>query len=288
MWQYRGFIALQWVMERLPRRLGYALAIVVARVAFVAARRARDRLMFNLGRALPEASQPEIVRLTYRNFRNHAKAYADLMRLPRMRVEELSALLLTEGNEHLDAARSHGKGVWVISAHMGSWEIAAAIWAATVAPVSLFAEVLEPPELYDWYRRTRARLGISVLPLTHAGLRQVMRALDANEMVITAIDRDVLGTGRPFDFFGHTASIPTGAMEMSIRRGTPILPVCVYRLPDDRLQAVGLPPILETPTGDREADVARVTRRLLRHLEQFIRDHPDQWHLPHRIWADSP
>ena len=32
MWQYRGFIALQWVMERLPRRLGYALAIVVARV----------------------------------------------------------------------------------------------------------------------------------------------------------------------------------------------------------------------------------------------------------------
>ena len=288
MWQYRGFITLQWVMERLPRRLGYALAIVVARVAFLAARKARDRVMFNLGRALPEASQPEIVRLTYRNFRNHSKAYADLMRLPRMRVEDLRPLLETEGNEHLEKARSYGRGVWVVSAHMGSWEIAAAIWAATVAPVSLFAEVVEPPELYDWYRRTRARLGISVLPLSHGGLRQVFRALDANEMVITAVDRDVLGTGRTFDFFGHPARIPTGPVEMSLRRGTPILPVCVFRLPDDRLKAVGLPPILEAPSGDREADVERITARLLRHLEDFIREHPDQWQLPHRVWEDGP
>ncbi len=288
MWQYRGFIVLQWVMERLPRRLGYALAIVVARVAFLTSRKARRRTMFNLRRALPDASEPEIVHLTYRNFRNHSKAYADLMRLPRMGVEELRPLLVTEGEEHLEAARALGRGVWVVSAHMGSWEIAAAIWAATVAPVSLFAEVLEPPALYDWYRRTRARLGISVLPLTHAGLRQVLRALDSNEMVITAIDRDVIGTGRQFEFFGHPARIPTGPADMSLRRGTPILPVCVYRLPDDRLKAVGLPPILETPTGDREADVERITTRLLRHLEGFIRDHPDQWHLPHRVWEDSP
>ena len=45
---------------------------------------------------------------------------------------------------------------------------------------------------------------------------------------------------------------------------------------------------LEAPTGDREADVRRVTTRLLGHLEQFIREHPDQWHLPHRIWDDGP
>lgn len=288
MWQYRGFIALQWVMERLPRRLGYALAIVVARVAFLGARRARDRVMFNLRRAVPDVSEPELIRLTYRNFRNHSKAYADLMRLPRMRVEDLRPLLVTEGEEHLAAALEYGRGVFVISAHMGSWEIAAATWAATLSPVSLFAEVLEPPEMYDWYKRTRARLGISVLPLTHGGLRQVMRALDANEMVITAIDRDVLGTGRKFDFFGHPASVPTGPMELSLRRGTPILPVCVYRLPDDRLKAVGYPAILETPTADRAADVERVTNRLLRCLEEMIRERPDQWHLPHRIWEDGP
>jgi len=176
----------------------------------------------------------------------------------------------------------------VVSAHMGSWEIAAAIWAATVAPVSLFAEVLEPAEMYEWYKRTRARLGISVLPLTQTGLRQVMRALDANEMVVTAIDRDVLGTGRVFEFFGHPAHIPTGPAELAVRRGTPILPVCVFRLPDDRLKAVGLPPIMANPGADRDAEVSRITEQLLRHLEGFIREHPEQWHLPHRIWDDGP
>src|SRR5712671_3939815 len=115
---------------------------------------------------IPEASTGEITRLTWRNMRNHSKAYADLMRLPRAGVEDL------------EAARAMGKGVMVVSAHMGSWEVAAAIWSSTFAPVNLFAEELEPRELYEWYRLTRARLGISVLPLTHTGLRQVLQALE--------------------------------------------------------------------------------------------------------------
>ena len=288
MWRYRAFRLIQRSVRRMPRRLAYALAIVIARIAFVTAIKARERLTFNLRRALPELPEREILRLTYRNFRNHSKAYMDLMRLPRMRVEDMRQLLVIEGEENLAAALASGKGAWCVSAHIGSWEIAAAIWAATIAPVSLFAEVLEPAEMYDWYRRTRARLGISVLPLTHGGLRQVMRALDSNEMVVTAIDRDVLGTGRTFDFFGHPAKIPTGPMELAVRRGTPILPVCVFRLPDDRLQAVGLPPLFAREGAEREAEVGRLTEELLRHLEAFIREHPDQWHLPHRIWDDGP
>lgn len=288
MWQYRAFHLLQRTVERLPRRVGYAIAIAIARIAFLTALKARRRLLFNLGRALPELPEGEIVRLGYRNFRNFSKAYMDLMRLPKTRVEELRPLLETEGNEHLEAALALGRGVWVVSAHMGSWEIAAAIWAATIAPVSLFAEVLEPAEMYEWYKRTRARLGISVLPLTHTGLRQVMRALDANEMVVTAIDRDVLGTGQTFDFFGHPARIPTGPAELAVRRGTPILPVCVFRLPDDRVKAVGLPAILAAPGSDREAEVRSITEQLLSRLEAFIREHPEHWHLPHRIWDDGP
>src|SRR5579859_7271331 len=108
------------------------------------------------------------------------------MQLPRARAEQLGPLLHVEGMPNLDAALARGKGVLVVSAHMGSWEIAAAIWSATIAPVSLFAEQLDPPELFDWYRRTRQRLGISVLPLTRGGLSQVVKALAANEMIVTA------------------------------------------------------------------------------------------------------
>src|SRR2546430_5478092 len=193
--------------------------------------------------------------VAYRNFRNHSKAYADLMRLPIARVEDLAGLLHVEGVEHLEAARARGKGVMVISAHMGSWEVAAAIWSSTIAPVSLFAEELEPRELFDWYRRTRARLGISVLPATRSGLRKVLEALDANEMVVTAIDRDMLGTGLEVEVFGRPARIPEGPAASALKRGTPLLPVCVLRNPDDTYLAIGSPPIFAEPTEDHQANV---------------------------------
>lgn len=288
MWLYRGFRVLQWVMEKLPRAWAYALAIVVARLAYLFASGARRRLEFNLRVALPEADSGEIDRLVRLNFRNHAKAYADLMRLPRARVEDLRPLLRLKGMEHLEEALALGRGVLVISAHMGSWEVTAAIWAATVAPVSLFAEELEPQELYEWYRTTRARLGISVLTLRRTGLRQVLKALESNEMVVTALDRDITGTGLEVDFFGRPAPIPTGPAAIALRTGAAILPVCVYRLPDDTYQAEGWPPLLPKATGDQDGDVRRVTEQLVRHLETIIRAHPDQWHLPHRVWEGAP
>ena len=275
---------MQWLVERLPRRVGYALAVLVARFALLFARGARGALESNLRVALPELSDKDIRRVTWRNFRNHSKAYADLMRLPVASVDDLRSLLKVTGKEHLETALARGRGVLVISAHMGSWEIAAAIWSATVAPVSLFAEELEPEELYEWYRCTRARLGISVLPVTRAGLRQVLHALDNQEMVVTAIDRDILGTGLVMDFFGRPARIPEGPAAIALRKGTPLLPVAVYRLPDDTFQADGYPPIFADATGDRGTDIRRVTGELLRRLEELIRDHPDQWHVPHRIW----
>ena len=279
-----AFRTLQRIMEHLPRGLAYALAVAVARFAFVLARGARSSLQDNLRVALPEADRSELRRVTYQNFRNHAKAYADLMRLPVASVEDLRSLMHSTGWEHLEAARARGRGVLVVSCHMGSWEVAAAIWSSTMAPVNLFAEELEPRELYEWYRTTRARLGISVLPLSRAGLRKVLQALDAEEMVVTAIDRDILGTGILVDFFGRPARIPEGPASIALRRGTPLLPVCVYRLPDDTFQAVGYEPIFAEPTGDIRADIKRVTQELVRAMERMIREPPDQWHLPHRIW----
>jgi lauroyl/myristoyl acyltransferase len=108
------------------------------------------------------------------------------MMLPRMNVDAMRPLMHVDGLENLAQARAMGKGVLVVSCHMGSYEVASAIWSATVSPVSLFAEELEPRALYEWYRDTRARLGISVLALHLGGLRKVTQALKEQEIVITA------------------------------------------------------------------------------------------------------
>jgi KDO2-lipid IV(A) lauroyltransferase len=210
------------------------------------------------------------------------------MLLPRTNVESMRRALKVEGWKHLEQARALGKGVLVVSCHMGSYEVASAIWSATLTPVSFFAEELEPRPLFEWYRRTRARLGISVLTLDHGGIRKVLQALRDREMVITAIDRDITGTGYPMPFFGRLAPIPLGPAAIALRLGTPLFPVCVYRLPDDTYQAEGAPLVFAQDTGNPRADQVRATEQVLRQLETFIRSHPEQWHVPHRIWEGSP
>ena len=289
-WRWRAFKIVQSVVERLPRAWAYALAVVAARFAWRFSPLARPRLEYNLEVACPELTPKELRKLSWLNFRNHAKAYADLMLLPRMKVEVMRPLLHVNEKDldYLEEARALGKGVMVVSCHMGSYEVVSAIWSATLAPVSLFAEELEPRALFEWYRDTRARLGISVLPLHLAGLRKVTQALQEQEMVVTAIDRDITGTGHVMPFFGRPAPIPLGPAALSLRLGTPLLPVCVYRLPDDTYQAEATPPVMAKSTGDSKADEVRVTRELLSRIEAFIRRHPEQWHVPHRIWEGSP
>ena len=290
MWRYRAFKAVQSVVERLPRSWAYALAIMAARFAWLFSPLARPRLDYNLRVACPELrkNEGELRRLSWLNFRNHAKAYADLMMLPRANVESMRPLLNVKGMEFLEEARALGKGVLAVSCHMGSYEVVSAIWSATLAPVSFFAEELEPRALFEWYRETRARLGISVLTLDLGGIRKVLQALRDEEMVITAIDRDITGTGHVMPFFGRPAPIPLGPAAIARRLGTPLLPVCVTRLPDDSYLAEATPLVTVEQTDDPKADQIRATEQLLRRIETFIQAHPEQWHVPHRIWEGSP
>jgi len=289
-WRYRAFKAVQSVVERLPRSWAYALAIMAARFAWLFSPLARPRLDYNLRVACPELrkNERELRRLSWLNFRNHAKAYADLMMLPRANVESMRPLLNVKGMEFLEEARALGKGVLAVSCHMGSYEVVSAIWSATLAPVSFFAEELEPRALFEWYRDTRARLGISVLTLDLGGIRKVLQALRDEEMVITAIDRDITGTGHVMPFFGRPAPIPLGPAAIARRLGTPLLPVCVTRLPDDSYLAEATPLVTVEQTDDPKADQIRATEQLLRRIETFIQAHPEQWHVPHRIWEGSP
>jgi phosphatidylinositol dimannoside acyltransferase len=287
MWRWRAFAAVQSLTVRLPRSWAYALALVAARLAYWFSPLARPRLEFNLKVARPDLDDKALHHISWLNFHNHAKAYADLMLLPRMRVEQMRPLMKVKGLEYLAEGQAMHKGVMAVTCHMGSYEVAAAIWAATQAPVNVFAEEVEPRPLFEWYRDTRARLGISVLTLDHGGLRKVLQALRDDEIVITAIDRDITGTGHLMPFFGKPAPIPLGPAAIALRTGAPLFPVCVYRMPDDTYLAEGAPLVIPRSTGDARADQVRITEELLGHIERFIREHPDQWHVPHRVWPGS-
>ncbi len=281
---YLGFRLVELVVGALPRRLAYRLGSGLAKLAFPLWREKREALLANLRHVLPAASETELRRLAVRNLGNSAKAWIDFLQLPHLARERLAQLLSTRGEQHLEAALRLGRGVLIVSIHLGSWEIAAASWASQHPPVGLLAERIQPPRLFERFVQMRSRMGIRVIPLARTALREVLRMLKENHIVCVAIDRDLLGTGEPFRFFDQDLSVPTGAVEIALKTGAPILPVVCTRQPDETYLATAEPFFLVEASGDKRQDVHRAVEHLLRIFEGQIRAHPDQWHVLEPLW----
>ncbi|HEY9287233.1 MAG TPA: lysophospholipid acyltransferase family protein [Candidatus Dormibacteraeota bacterium] len=285
---YLGFRVIEGTIARLPRRLAYAIGVIASTLAFPLLARQRKALEANLHQVLPELPAPQLRKLAWRNWLNYCKAWIDFFKIPRMEKQRLSSLLSPFGLEHLDTAMAAGRGVIVVSAHMGSWELAAASWAASFGEIGVMVEQIEPRRLFEHVYQLRSKMGIRVIPLSRTGARDIMRMLKDHRMVVLAMDRDILNTGGRFRFFGRMARFPTGAVEIALKTGAPILPAFCMRDQNDAYVAVGEPPLFLTRSEDHEADVRGAMEQILATFERYIKRYPDQWHVLEPIWSEKP
>jgi KDO2-lipid IV(A) lauroyltransferase len=281
---YLGFRMIEGIIARMPRRLAYALGVIMGTLAFPLLRRQRTALESNLRHVCPELDAGALRKLAWRNWLNYTKAWIDFFKIPRMGRRQLHGLLTAHGWEYLNAAVQRGKGVIVVAPHMGSWELACASWAATYGEIGVMVEQIEPRRLFNHVFGLRSKMGITVIPLSRTAPRDIIRMLKAGHMVVLAMDRDILKTGRPFAFFGKPATFPTGPVELALRTGAPLLPAFSVRDQNDRYIAIGAPPLFPAPTHDHEADVRSAMEQILGAFETYIRRFPDQWHVLERIW----
>ena len=117
---YLGFRLIEGIIARTPRRLAYAIGVMISTLAFPLLARQRKALESNLHHVLPEMPGPQLRKLAWRNWLNYTKAWIDFFKIPRTDRRKLGALLTPSGLENLDAAMARGKGVIVVAPHMGS------------------------------------------------------------------------------------------------------------------------------------------------------------------------
>jgi lauroyl/myristoyl acyltransferase len=297
-WFYR---AAESVAHMVPLRVAYFLAISAVHVLMVLSPARFTGLHANLSHVVGDLPPRRVRALVRANARNMGRSWVDVLRMSR--PSACARRLDLDGVERLSDGLARGRGLVMVCSHLGPWDAGLVAFNASSGRVAVLAEVVRPRRLFEHLCAGRARLGVTVIPIDVAGmreadpviarrigagaLRQVFTQLRGNGMVAMAMDRDLTGAGVPLPFFGTPTPIPLGVVDIAIRSGAALVPAWSVR-ENGRLCLHALPEIAYDAAAPREAEVRRVARASLAALEPVIRQHADQWHVLDHVWEPTP
>lgn len=279
-------------MEALPERVDVALARSIAETLGQRNEASRKNLSDNLAHALAapgELVEKELLEeFVGRGFRSYGQYWAEGAKLPALSKSTISdRFTIAEGLEHLTEAKDRGRGVVVALPHVGSWEWGGSFLNSLGLGMTAVAEVLDPPELFEWFKGKRESIGIQIEPLNdHAG-SVLLSTLRGGGVVGLLCDRDLQGNGVTVEFFGERVTMPGGPATLALRSGATLVAAACYSGPGRDHFAVITAPIATERSKKLREDVTRVTQAVARELEGLIRRAPEQWHVLEPRFAAS-
>jgi len=268
-----------------PLKLGYVIASFVSDVRYAFVPRDRRFVGGNLQVIFPGKSARQIRRLRIRTFRNFAKYLVDFFRFEKLDKEFIHKNVRLENLKIIEQALARGKGVILVTAHLGNWELGGAAAALAGYPFLAVALPHKNKEINDFFDGRRNSKGITVAPLGKA-VRSCLDHLKANKIVVLVGDRDFAENGGVYlDFFGRKARFPEGPAAFALKTGAAILPTFMLRNPDDSFTLRIEKPLEFTPSGNKEKDIQELMYKYIRVFEEYIRRYPDQWYMFRRFWV---
>jgi KDO2-lipid IV(A) lauroyltransferase len=284
--EYALYLTLKGFLRALPHPAARAVGRAVGSLAHRLDRRHRNVALRNMELALPEVGPEERRRLVRECFRHFGAALCDSISSTRFSATELCHLFTLEGWENLEPAERRGKGIFILSAHLGFWESVPPMIGLTRGRMDIVVRPADNPWLDRELRALRERFGNAVIPKRGAA-RKMIEVLRAAGRVGILIDQRVQPReGIEVPFFGHPALTSPVLARLSLRTGAAVVPIAAYPEPGGRYRMVVRPAILPPEGGqDDEETVAALTRRYLEAAEEDIRVHPEQWLWMHRRWG---
>ena len=202
-------------------------------------------------------------------------------------AELLSQVVRGRGWEHLDKALSRGKGAFVVTGHLGNWELLGAALAAH-HPTAGLAQKLYDPRFDDLVTEMRTfKLKASMIKRGLA-LRGILEALKDNKIVYALVDQDSGNDGVFVPFFGKDAWTQSGVARIARKTGAAVVPAFLVRGADGRFEFQIDREIEVRQSKDFEGDVLETVRRYTEAVESYVKAYPDQWMWMHERWKTRP
>jgi Kdo2-lipid IVA lauroyltransferase/acyltransferase len=282
-----------WIVVKLlglpPRGVARAIGALVGRVALLFTPRLRRAGHLNLQLAFPQKTEAEREQILRKLYRNLGWLLAEFCQMPRYTPEMTQSFIRYEGLEHYLAARERGKGVLVLTGHLGAWELSSFYHSLMGYPMSIVIRRLDNALVDDLVNHIRCLHGNQVLHKDDFA-RGLLASMRRGETVGILMDTNMTPPQGAFvDFFGHLACTGSGMARVAIKTGAQVLPG--FLLWEEATQQYVLrfgAPLTLPISDDVEADTLAHTALFTKVIEDYIRKYPDQWLWVHRRWKTRP
>lgn len=237
-----------------------------------------------------DPSHPRVDRVAREMVRQHARAWVDFFHYGQRPPEDaLAQFASLDGLEHMDAAMAEGRGVILLTAHAGNYELGGLLLKAR----NLRVHAVYKPDRFEAVERLREDLraqgGVVGIPVDGIGFSTLplVKLLREGRLVGMQGDRDFSLNGVPMPFFGREVPFPRGPWELAAMTGAPIVTSFFYTDEDRRFHARFSAPIrVQGGRGERMAAIEHGMRAYVADLEALIRQHPSQWYCFYPFWDD--
>jgi KDO2-lipid IV(A) lauroyltransferase len=239
----------------------------------------------NLKFAYPEWADEEICRVSVRVFRNLGITILEILQMFFFSKEYFLRNIRIRGEEHLLDAVKGGKGVIIISAHIGNWE-AASLFAPCYFgyPVTVVARNIEAGIVNKRMIKLRSRFGNSVIDKEGA-LPEMTHTLRSGKILALLIDQGTKKSeGVELLFYGRKVTVTPAAAMLALRCKSPVLPVFCIREEDQKLTIIIEPPVQLVRSKSLRDDLKINTQAMTDEIEKAVRKYPDQWLWLHKRW----
>ncbi len=220
-----------------------------------------------------------IARRARKMYQYFGKYMVDFFRYSTASREEIERRVTVVGLERFERALARGRGVLVVSAHLGNWELGGLMLALLGHPITTAYRPTGHRRLDRLFEAQRNARGLHAVPLGDAA-RELTDTLRRGGVAALLGDRDFSPHVHPVPFFGQTASLPRGPAVLAARTRACVLPCFLIRGVDDHYLMEFESPIDPTEGGGVET----LQRRIVEALERTIGLHPYQWFIFDDFW----
>ncbi len=273
----------------LPRSLARAVGAGIGWLLWRTLGRLRRVGAENLRRSFPEKTEAEREAILRGVYRSLGWQIGEFCKMRGYTAEVASGFIRYDGLEHYLAARAKGRGVLVLTGHLGAWELSSYYHSLVGYPMSLVIRRLDNPLVDEFVNAIRCKHGNRVIHKDDFA-RGLLTAMHQGETVGILMDTNMTPPQGVFvPFFGVEACTATALARIAMKSGAAVLPGFLLWEASERRYVLRFGEELAlVKTGDAAADVVANTALFTATIEQYVRRYPEQWLWVHRRWKTRP